>query len=305
MSQLNSGGPRELALNLLSAANRADDPGKWLASVLPGIATDLAAAYVAVVIADGGRWNALAETGPPRSLPLELLAEALDREAARSQGSWVAGPLSSRAVSSQALLACWPSTPPPDAMAAVKSLLPVFGEALASVPRARPAIAANPSPGDAAANCQPMEPDAGDRTAAGPDGGGRHALAEGDRASIFLWDRAHHCLVGRPALGLKGGELRVADDRGVVGRVLQSGEPARVVYAPPNPRPSIITSTSKPAIAPARSSALLCKLGRARLRRFRIDQQTLRASPRKTKRPSSNWPPTPRWPWRTSRTARS
>ena len=136
MSQLNSGGPRELALNLLSAANRADDPGKWLASVLPGIATDLAAAYVAVVIADGGRWNALAETGPPRSLPLELLAEALDREAARSQGSWVAGPLSSRAVSSEALLACWPSTPPPDAMAAVKSLLPVFGEALASVRRA-------------------------------------------------------------------------------------------------------------------------------------------------------------------------
>ena len=53
-------------------------------------------------------------------------------------------------------------------------------------------------------------------------------LLEADRASIFLWDRANHCLIGRPALGVKGGELRVADDRGVVGRVLQSGEPARV-----------------------------------------------------------------------------
>jgi len=53
-------------------------------------------------------------------------------------------------------------------------------------------------------------------------------LLKADRASIFLWDRAHHCLIGRPALGVKGGELRLADDRGVVGRVLQSGQPARV-----------------------------------------------------------------------------
>jgi Nif-specific regulatory protein len=228
MSQLNSGGPRELALNLLSAANRADDPGKWLASVLPGIATDLAAAYVAVVIADGGRWNALAETGPPRSLPLELLAEALDREAARSQGSWVAGPLSSRAVSSEALLACWPSTPPPDAMAAVKSLLPVFGEALASVRvrdqqlrriRRLETLLQIASQWNQTREIEPLLVQMAEAAT---------RLLRADRASIFLWDRAHHCLVGRPALGLKGGELRVADDRGVVGRVLQSGEPARV-----------------------------------------------------------------------------
>jgi Nif-specific regulatory protein len=53
-------------------------------------------------------------------------------------------------------------------------------------------------------------------------------LLDADRASIFLWDRANHCLIGRPALGVKGGELRIADDRGVVGRVLQSGQPERV-----------------------------------------------------------------------------
>ena len=35
-------------------------------------------------------------------------------------------------------------------------------------------------------------------------------------------------MIGRPALGVKGGELRVGDDRGVVGRVLQSGQPMRV-----------------------------------------------------------------------------
>ncbi len=53
-------------------------------------------------------------------------------------------------------------------------------------------------------------------------------LFQCDRASIFLWDRPNRALIGRPALGVKGGELRVADDRGVVGRVLQSGQPLRV-----------------------------------------------------------------------------
>ena len=42
-------------------------------------------------------------------------------------------------------------------------------------------------------------------------------LLGADRASIFLWDRPNHTLVGRPALGLPNGELRIPDDRGVVG----------------------------------------------------------------------------------------
>jgi Nif-specific regulatory protein len=53
-------------------------------------------------------------------------------------------------------------------------------------------------------------------------------LLKADRASIFLWDRPNHCLVGRPALGVKDGELRVPDDRGVVGHVIQTGESRRV-----------------------------------------------------------------------------
>jgi Nif-specific regulatory protein len=48
-------------------------------------------------------------------------------------------------------------------------------------------------------------------------------LLEADRASIFLWDRRTKTLVGRPALGVRGGELRVPDDRGVVGQVVQKG----------------------------------------------------------------------------------
>jgi Nif-specific regulatory protein len=43
-----------------------------------------------------------------------------------------------------------------------------------------------------------------------------------ERASIFLWDRGRQELVGRPALGVPGGELRVPDGAGVVGRSVRS-----------------------------------------------------------------------------------
>ncbi|GAA4428452.1 sigma-54-dependent Fis family transcriptional regulator [Bremerella cremea] len=49
-----------------------------------------------------------------------------------------------------------------------------------------------------------------------------------ERASIFLWDKAKHQLIGRPALGVDDGKLVVPDDKGVVGAVVQSGEPRRV-----------------------------------------------------------------------------
>jgi Nif-specific regulatory protein len=49
-----------------------------------------------------------------------------------------------------------------------------------------------------------------------------------ERASIFLWDQVRKELVGRPALGLPNNELRLPEDAGIVGRVLQSGRPCRV-----------------------------------------------------------------------------
>jgi Nif-specific regulatory protein len=53
-------------------------------------------------------------------------------------------------------------------------------------------------------------------------------LLDADRASIFLWDKANKTIVGRPALGVPGGELRLSDDSGIVGQVIQTGEPRRV-----------------------------------------------------------------------------
>lgn len=48
-------------------------------------------------------------------------------------------------------------------------------------------------------------------------------LLDAQRASIFLWDRRRSLLVGRPAMGVEGGQLEVDDSAGIVGAVLASG----------------------------------------------------------------------------------
>jgi putative methionine-R-sulfoxide reductase with GAF domain len=48
-------------------------------------------------------------------------------------------------------------------------------------------------------------------------------LFASDRATIFLWDKPNKMLVGRPALGLPDGMLRIPDHVGVVGEVVSTG----------------------------------------------------------------------------------
>jgi transcriptional regulator with GAF, ATPase, and Fis domain len=55
-----------------------------------------------------------------------------------------------------------------------------------------------------------------------------------DRASIFLWDKNARELVGHPALGMSGKPLRIADDKGVAGKVLKSQQPRRWDRADPH-----------------------------------------------------------------------
>ena len=59
-------------------------------------------------------------------------------------------------------------------------------------------------------------------------------MFDADRASIFLWDKPNKTIVGRPALGVKGGELRLADTAGIVGQVIQTGETRRVTDSDAN-----------------------------------------------------------------------
>jgi transcriptional regulator with GAF, ATPase, and Fis domain len=61
-------------------------------------------------------------------------------------------------------------------------------------------------------------------------------LLEADRASIFIWDRKRREVVGRPALGVPGGSLRLPDHYGIVGAVLRSGRAAMVNDTSQDPR---------------------------------------------------------------------
>ncbi len=58
-------------------------------------------------------------------------------------------------------------------------------------------------------------------------------LLNGDRASIFLHDAKRGVLIARPALGVEGGVLEVAADAGVVGAVMESGQPRRWATSDP------------------------------------------------------------------------
>ncbi len=54
------------------------------------------------------------------------------------------------------------------------------------------------------------------------------ALLDCDRASIFQWDQDHKQVAACPALGVEGGTLRFADNIGIVGEVIHNGRGIRV-----------------------------------------------------------------------------
>ena len=218
----------DVVQELFAAANKAADPDAWLSAVVAVMVSELGADFAAAAVADTGRWHSRVESGPTRALPNDLLAEVLDREAVRTDGNWAAGPLAPRAAQAEAIVLHWPKAVASDAVAAFESLLPIVREVLELV-RARHQQARHVRRLEAVLEIaqqwnqtREVEPLLVQMAEAAT------LLFHCDRASIFLWDRQNRLLIGRPALGVKGGELRVADDRGVVGRVLQSGQPMRV-----------------------------------------------------------------------------
>lgn len=214
-----------LARVLLFAAE-AEGEEEFLRPAVVDLAEPLGAELVAVVRGEKGAWRTLFAFGKSRTLPAELLAEALDNAQPRLNAGWGASPLHERGQQGELLVAlrakpanAWPQLAP-----AARAL----GQALELVRRrrhdAQRALRLQTIVEILAARKldQPLEPllvrlaEAATR------------LLGAERASIFLWDRQHKELVGRPALGVPGGELRIPDTTGVVGQVVHSGEPRRI-----------------------------------------------------------------------------
>jgi len=216
-----------LAAQALWNASSAADEAQFLASTLKPLAASAGAEMAAVVVARDGQWSVAGHTGNMRPLPTELLAEALDRDAPLENGEWQVAPLNSRRTPGELLLVHGARSSA-GAHALGGQLASILAHSLevlrARLDQARRlerleailAIAASWS----ATN--EMEPLLNQMAAAAT------RLLHADRASIFLWDRASHTLVGRPALGIAEGELRIDDRSGIVGQVVQSGQPRRV-----------------------------------------------------------------------------
>ena len=69
--------------------------------------------YVTLLRLNEAHWTAEAESGTRGLLPISLLSEVLDREAASCEGSWIAAPLVPRDAAAGVLAGTSPSRQPP------------------------------------------------------------------------------------------------------------------------------------------------------------------------------------------------
>ncbi len=235
-------GLAELAAELAWRSSASESPAGFVAQCLPLVAAAVNGEFAAVTVLDAGRWRVVADFGARRSLPSalkfpsDLMAEALDREAAVGNAGWFAAPLAAHAASNELLVLFAPSLPSGGAATAKIAALAAVLAAALDTARTREherrridrleAILSIASQWNQTNEMEPLLVQMAEAAT---------KLLKADRASIFLWDRPNHTLVGRPALGVKGGELRIPDDSGVVGQVVASGEPLRIGAADQGP----------------------------------------------------------------------
>ena len=218
----------ELAFQVLAAAARHTEVTQFLDEALSDLSQATGSEYMALVRPDAGKWRTVAATGPDRTLPVELLAEVLDGDRAASQAGWTAAALVERSETGELLALCGSNFDSGELERAVDALAALVGSAQLTVHaghqqrrRVQRLEAILQIAGQWNQTLQ-MESLLIEMAQAST------RLLCAERASIFLWDRPNKTLVGRPALGVEGNELRIPEDTGVVGHVIQTGEPRRV-----------------------------------------------------------------------------
>jgi transcriptional regulator with GAF, ATPase, and Fis domain len=217
----------EATAQLYRLAATQHDAADYLRHALPLGAQAVGSEYLAIVQGAKGQWRTLGAAGQERRPPTDLLAEALDENQAVARGDWYAAPLRPSADAGELLVAYrLPATA--DRLRTLTTLARILGECLDLVrqrQRERQELTRRTALLEIAADwTQTLEMDK--LLARMAEASTR--LLKAERASIFLWDRVTRTLVGRPALGVEGGELRLADNVGIVGQVVQTGLTRRV-----------------------------------------------------------------------------
>ncbi|MGM0487443.1 MAG: sigma-54 interaction domain-containing protein [Planctomycetota bacterium] len=221
----------EVASQLVRGVAEGQDRETLLQTVLGECCAPREIAFAAVVRFEAGEYRYVARCGAASRLPYELFSHALEMEKPCSEGPWEVAPLpvecgaahllalkrakaAGHGVSSRqpsaALLAGW--------IAAAWTATARQERQRRRIERLEALLDILVQWGQTLETGKLLEQIAEAAT----------RLLGAERASVFLWDRETKTLIGRPALGIDGDELRLSDDAGVVGQVIQSGRPHRV-----------------------------------------------------------------------------
>ncbi len=229
-----------MVAELLWQAHQADDAKGFLAAGLSSLLAMLRGESLALVTQTSTGWTPTAQSGLARPIPVELVADAMDRAAPANEGGWVVCPLPAHPAPTAALALALPGkSDAQPALQRLERLAPVVQTCLATIRRREQTtdrtrrLEAMLDIANRWNQTREVEPLLVQMAEAAT------RLLGADRASIFLWDKRNRSLVARPALGVPGGELRIPDDRGVVGQVIHSGRPLRVDSASPREQQQI------------------------------------------------------------------
>lgn len=218
----------EFARHVLRLAADQAQTQAFLDAALPVVLAASGAESATVRCVESGRWSEWGSAGARHEPPRRLLADVLDHEQALVEGAWTAAPLAIRAGGGAVLAVHAAHLPSDPRRPACDELAHVLGTGLATVRQREQAgrrieqLERLVELGRQWSQIQRTD-DLLQRIAEESA-----QLLRAERASIFLWDRASRTIVGRPALGVTDGELRLPDDVGTVGQVVRTGQPRRV-----------------------------------------------------------------------------
>lgn len=220
--------PADWAPQLFRMAMHAESTEDFLAEALATTRRNFNSEFAAVVRGTRGQWRSLLRQDESTTLPYDLMSDALDQDQAVQADDWVATPLEPRSGKGELLVARWAEPASPhqvQQLVAVATLIDLGLEASRSVESRQrritrlEAILGYATQWNQTLEMQPLLHQMAETAT---------ELLQSERASIFLWDRPNKSLVGRPALGVEGGELIIPDNTGIVGQVVQTGETRRV-----------------------------------------------------------------------------
>ncbi len=215
---------KQLSPRLIKLALEFESESEFLSASLGLLGSQLECSAAGLLQGAKGQWRVLGQSAELGELPFDLLAEALDQNQPQSQSGWLAVPLSEQSNSAEAILFTGVSSP----VEHIESIASAFVLSTQVFRRLRnetrqshrlSAMLEMTSTWSQSRETDQLLISIAETST---------QLLDAERATIFLWNKSTGELIGKPALGVESGVLRIADSVGVVGQVIQTGEPQRV-----------------------------------------------------------------------------